>query len=89
MHLATTLLQAGHRCVTSLESEQSGSGAHSQSPNAHSSPASSQAVVLVSEEVIVTICGEVEYSSVLCDSLVLLMLCSHLRPQEIKSGHVS
>ena len=55
LHLATTLLQAGHRCVTSLESEQSGSGAHSHSPTAHSSPASSQAVTLVSEEVIVTI----------------------------------
>ena len=62
MHLATTLLQAGHRCVTSLESEQSGSGAHSQSPTAHSSPASSQAVTLVSAEVMVTICGEMEYS---------------------------
>ena len=86
--MATTLLQAGHRCVTSLESEQSGSGAHSQSPNAHSSPASSQAVVLVSEEVIVTICGEMEFSSLIYDSLVVIKLFSHLRPQEITSGQL-
>ena len=55
LHLATTLEQAGHLWVTSLESEQSGSGAHSHSPTAHSSPASSQADMLVSEVVIVTI----------------------------------